>query len=170
MPAYFGLLAIQTGAAIALIWTTFPVFRSMSAHLGQVAQLSPWVDVAAASSALVLHCAYWTRYRHVPIAVPIHNALIGHIVVFIGRASFFFGSAFFSLIFFRHIPEIVSFPSLSQAFFRGAGLIWVLFALFCYSLELDRLGRAIEAPAHPKPKPAPKNQPERSSAEASGGR
>ena len=25
----------------------------------------------------------------------------------------------------------------------AVGLLWVLFALFCYSLELDRLGRAL---------------------------
>lgn len=167
MQAYFGLLAIQTGAAIMLVWTMFPVFRTMSAHLGQVPQLSPWIDVAAASAALVLHCAYWTRYRHVSVAVPFHSALLGHIVVFIGRASFFFGSAFFSLIFFRHVPEIVSFPSLWQAFFRGVGLLWVLFALFCYSLELDRLGRAIEAPP---PQPKPKRQPAANPAEGTTGK
>lgn len=48
------------------------------------------------------------------------------------------------MIFFRHVPELEAFSSFGQATFKGFGVIWVLFALFCYTLGLDRLGKAIE--------------------------
>jgi hypothetical protein len=45
--------------------------------------------------------------------------LVGHLFVFAGRASFFFGGAFFSALFFRHVPELDQLPPLEQ----GAGKV-----------------------------------------------
>ena len=70
--------------------------------------------------------------------------MVGHLFAFVGRASFFFGSAFFSLVYFRHLPERGGLPPLGWGYVNGVAFIAVLFALFCYSLELERLGKALE--------------------------
>lgn len=78
--------------------------------------------------------------------MPFCNAFIGQAVQFVGRASFFFGGALFSAIFFRHLPELDVFTAVEEALIRGFLIMGVLFALFCYSLELDQLGRALDGP------------------------
>ena len=67
--------------------------------------------------------------------------------MFAGRASFFFSGAPFTMILFRHIPELDVFPPLEQSVIKILILMRILFALFCYSLELERLGKAFEEPA-----------------------
>lgn len=141
---YLGLLAVQTAAATFLFWTVFPLFRHIIARLGERQEVSATAEVKTILGTLVLLCAYWARYRWIAVRAPFRNAFIGHIVQFASRASFFFGGALFSAVFFRHLPLLVAFPTMTEALSKGLILICVLFALFCYSLELDRLGKAIE--------------------------
>ncbi|AOO82820.1 hypothetical protein [Bosea vaviloviae] len=151
---YLGLLAVQTAAATVLFWVMFPLFRQMILRIGEPQQVSRLVELEIVLATLILHCAYWARYRWVAVVAPVHSPFLGHLVQFAGRSSFFFGSAVFSVLFFRHLPELAALPSLDQALARGFIVLWVLFALFCYSLELDRLGKAIEE----LPKPEPPSQ------------
>lgn len=141
---YVCALAVQTAAASFLFWVVFPLFRQMIMRLGEPQEISLVVDVEILLGALLLNCAYFARYRWIDVRAPFRSALVGHLVQFASRISFFFGGALFSALFFRHLPELERFPSLQEALPRGALILWVLFALFCYSLELDRLGRAIE--------------------------
>ena len=146
---YVGLLIVQTAAATFLFWVVFPLFRQMIVRLGEPQELSLSVEVKIIFGTLVLHCAYWARYRWIAVWAPFHSAFIGHVVQFASRTSFFFGGALFSALFFRHVPELDAFPTIGQTLTKGLIVMWVLFALFCYSLELDRLGKAIEEA--PKP-------------------
>jgi hypothetical protein len=141
---YFGLLTVQTAAATFMFWVVFPLFQQMIARLGEPQVLSVPVEVMIICGTLALQSAYWARYRWIAVRVPFRSAVIGHLVQFAGRASFFFGGALFSVIFFRHLPELDTFPTIEQAASRGLLVMWMLFALFCYSLELDQLGRAME--------------------------
>ncbi|RDL50612.1 hypothetical protein BLJAPNOD_01733 [Ensifer sp. M14] len=68
--------------------------------------------------------------------------------MFASRASFVFGGALFSVIFFRHVPQLEVLPPLGQGIAKTLGVMAVLFALFCYSLELERLGKVIEEQRH----------------------
>ena len=141
---YVCLLAIQTAAASFLFWVVFPLFRQMILRLGEPQEISLVVDIEILLGALLLNCAYFARYRWIGIRAPFHSPFIGHLVQFASRISFFFGGALFSAVFFRHLPELDRLPSFEEALPKGIMVLWVLFALFCYSLELDRLGRAIE--------------------------
>ena len=116
----------------------------MLARLGERLEVSTSVEAQIILGTLVLHFAYWARYRWIAVWAPLHSAFIGHAVQFAGRTSFFFGGALFSALFFRHVPELTTFPTIAEALTKVLVVIWVLFALFCYSLELDRLGKAIE--------------------------
>jgi hypothetical protein len=141
---YVGLLTVQTAAATFMFWVVFPLFRQMIARLGEPLELSLPVEVMIISSALALNCAYWARYRWITVRAPFHSVFLGHVVQFVSRTNFFFGGALFSAIFFRHLPELDAFPTIDQAVIKGLIVMWVLFALYCYSLELERLGKAIE--------------------------
>lgn len=141
---YVALLVVQTAAATYLFWVVFPLFRQMLLRLGEPQEMGLLVDAKIMAGAFVLHCAYYARYNWIDVWAPFQSAFVGHVVQFAGRTSFVFGGALFSALFFRHLPALDRLPSIEQALPRGLLVIWVLFALFCYSLELDRLGRAFE--------------------------
>ncbi len=140
------LLGIQTAAASVLFWTIFPVFQAVMLRAGQAQQLECSFLILIAAATLVLQISYWTRYWQVPLWAPVRSAFLGHILLFLSRISFFFGSALFSAVFFRHVPQLEILPPLEQSIAKAIGFMAILFALFCYSLELERLGRAVERP------------------------
>ncbi|WP_455270936.1 hypothetical protein [Rhizobium herbae] len=141
---YAVLLAAQTAAAFILFWMVFPIFYSLVTHLGERQGLDFPQQLAIVASAALLHCFYWTRLKWVPVTPPFHSVFVAHLLFFASRVSFFFGGALFSAIFFRHLPELDVFPPLGQAVVKLLYVAGVLFGLFCYSLELERLGKAVE--------------------------
>lgn len=142
--AYAALLAVQTAAASLLFWMVFPIFYSMVSDFGHELELDVFDQIQIVVGAAVLHLAYWTRLAKVRIVAPLRSRFVAHLLFFSSRVSFFFGGAFFSAIFFRHIPELESFPPLGQSIIKVFFVAVLLFGLFCYSLELERLGRAID--------------------------
>jgi hypothetical protein len=68
---------------------------------------------------------------------------LSHIFLFLGRLNFIFGSALFAIVIFRHVPQLGSDTDLLLMLRRGIILIISLFALFCFTLELERLGAAL---------------------------
>lgn len=141
---YTGLLAAQTAAASVLFWMVFPIFHGLVTHLGERQMLDLSDQIAIIASAGLLHGCYWTRLRWIPVTSPFHSVFVAHLLFFASRVSFFFGGALFSAIFFRHLPELDVFPPFAQAFVKILYVAVTLFGLFCYSLELDRLGKVIE--------------------------
>ena len=142
--AYAVLLTAQTAAATFLFWMVFPIFHSIVTHLGERQVLDFSEQIAIVAGAALLHCCYWTRLKWVPVTPPFHSSFVAHLCFFASRISFFFGSALFSIIFFRHLPELDALPTFGQAVVKTLYIAGTLFGLFCYSLELDRLGKAIE--------------------------
>lgn len=141
---YLALLAVQTLAASLLFWLIFPVFREVLLHPG-AAQILPLRFIAPVAGAVILlQACYWNRYLRVAICVPLHSPVVGHLLMFASRASFFFGGALFSAVFFRHVPQLDTLPPAGRGIVMAAGILAVLFALFCHALELERLGRAVE--------------------------
>ena len=143
---YAFLLCTQTAAATFLFWLVFPLFRHMILRLGEPQDIDIVVEFEILAGTVILYTAYWARYRWIAIQAPFQNAFIGHLFQFASRISFFFGGALFSALFFRHLPELSVLPTMSDLARRAIIVLGVLFALFCYSVELDRLGKAIEQP------------------------
>jgi hypothetical protein len=50
----------------------------------------------------------------------------------------------FAVVVFRHLPNLGRGANVLQATARGAIFVGCLFALFCTSLEVERLGQAFE--------------------------
>jgi hypothetical protein len=145
--AYASLLFAQTATACALFWMAFPIFYHLVTHLGERQDLAISDQIVIIFNAAVLHGCYWTRLLWVQVTPPFQNRFVAHLLFFGSRVSFFFGGALFSAVFFRHLPELEFFPPFGQIAIKAIYLAAVLFGLFCYSLELERLGRAVDDPA-----------------------
>lgn len=145
--AYVGLLVLQTVAASSLFWADLPIFLRMVSRPGRPLELETWRLAIVAGGVAVLQCCYWIRLRRVAVHVPFENIFVGHLIVFASRVSFFFGGVLFSMTFFRHLPELEVLPPIGQVLAKGLAILAILFSLFCYALELERLGKAIEGEA-----------------------
>ncbi|WP_157672267.1 hypothetical protein [Chelatococcus sp. GW1] len=94
--------------------------------------------------------AYW--YRLARVEIPRwRNVVLGHIVGFVGRLSFVFGAALFSLFFLRHTPGLTEGALILVP--RIAILLATLFCLYCFTLELERLGNALQSAVSMGPPP-----------------
>ena len=62
--------------------------------------------------------------------------MLGHAIQFLGRLSFVFIGGMFSVVFFTRFEE------LEFSIWKALFLLAVLFSLFCYTLDLDRLAKA----------------------------
>ncbi|MFN3659255.1 MAG: hypothetical protein ACK4UO_18565 [Pseudolabrys sp.] len=144
---YALLLLMQTLAVVVLLAGTLPIYLELLALPGRQLAVMPQSPVLLVAALLLFHCAYWFRLTRVPIVVRRHNLVLSHLVLFIARLSFIFGAAFFGLIAFRHLPSLAEVTDTFMLVMRlGAALI-ILFSLYCYSTELERLGQAIRPPS-----------------------
>jgi hypothetical protein len=92
-----------------------------------------------------MQIAFWYRVLRVPIPLWQPRIFLNHVLLFLGRLSFIFGSALFGIVVFRHLPELDRGIDVLLMAKRGMILIGCLFALFCTSLEVERLGHAFES-------------------------
>ena len=95
--------------------------------------------IGAATAVVLIQGAYWLRSTIVPSLKLRPNIFLSHVALFIGRVSFILGTALFTAIVYYRPPEIQLAPLLQFVVF-----VTVLFSMFCYSLELERLGRTLD--------------------------
>jgi hypothetical protein len=143
MPPYLLLLAAQIIGAIIFFSNVLPSFRQLLLNPGEQLADNPHVDLMTCIAVLLMQVAYW--YRLLRVAIPFQGAhvILSHVFLFLSRLSFIFGAALFAVVFFRHLPELEQSADISLMIRRGILLTGSLFALFCFSLELERLGRAL---------------------------
>lgn len=144
--AYAALMVLQSLAVAYLLWVIFPIFYAVVTHLGERQQVPSSTFIAILIAALVQQASYWARMRWVEVRAPFSSILVSHLFSFAARLAFLFGGVLFSTIFFRHLPEINALPPLGQAVLLGTLVFLVLFGFFCYSVELERLAKTLEAP------------------------
>jgi hypothetical protein len=142
---YWLLLAIQIVGAISLVWQELPKFGQVLDNPGEQLPKNTKADLMVAGVFFVMQIAFWIRVRSVPIPFRRPNMFLNHVFLFLSRLSFIFGSALFSVVIFRHLPKLshdADFLLMAQ---RGAMFVSCLFALFCASLEVERLGQSFES-------------------------
>jgi hypothetical protein len=140
---YLLLFGAQTAGAILLggiALAGYQVARRDPAGYTPVANNVAW----SLAAMLVMQAGYWThrglrlRLRLQPPAF--RNVLIGHVVLFTGRITFVLATSIFGFVFITRHPEL----RLALAGY------WVtllgLFCWFCYTQELQRLGRILVGP------------------------
>jgi hypothetical protein len=142
---YLALLGVQVIGALAFIWKELPSFNQLLETPGEQIPFIPYDDLTSIGILLVMQVAYWYRLRRIPIPFQGPRQIQSHLFLFLGRLSFIFGGALFSVVFFRHLPALDS--DVDVLLMTGHALLLggALFALFCLSLELERLGHALEA-------------------------
>ncbi|HYY30813.1 MAG TPA: hypothetical protein VE860_22945 [Chthoniobacterales bacterium] len=97
---------------------------------------SPKIFVFAALGITVIQVCYWLdlhwfatlRLRYIPV--------LGNVILFLARLNFIFAGATFSAVYLVRFKEVQMSP------LEFALLFAVLFSMFCYTLELERLGGA----------------------------
>lgn len=138
------LFAVQTVAVCAIVRLALPAFVTIADSLGRAVDLPIDQAVGIVAALVVFHLAYWSRLRWAAMPTMPPSPLLNHLFLFMSRLSFVFAAAFFSLVSFRHLPALTSQPEVLAMAARGALLLAVLFSLFCYSLEFERIGKAME--------------------------
>jgi hypothetical protein len=142
---YLLLLAIQILGAITFVWQQLPEFRQVAVNPGKQLPYDLVSDLVTVGVLAAMQISFWCRLLFIPIPVRRPNAILNHVFLFLGRLSFIFGSALFSVVVFRHLPELGRETDILLAARRGVIMVGCLFALFCTSLEVERLGQAFES-------------------------
>ena len=147
--AYGILLLLQTICAALLLFYIHMAFRIVTEKPGELHSLPASILLQVVIAILIGQSCYWTRLGHVPVPDGIYSPVLGHLLAFAGRLSSIFGGALFSIYFLRQLPAI-------QQLSLDSGLLWrcllvfaMLFAIYCYTLELERLGAAWQKQREP---------------------
>lgn len=133
------LVGVQTVGAALILWNGVPIYRQILMDPSRNEQRTDRLVLAVASVVLI-QVAYWLRMRFRLEPPRRGHVVLGHFASFVARLSFIFGSAVFSVVFFARLSELSISP------LRMIVLLAVLFSLFCYTLELERLGKALHGP------------------------
>lgn len=141
---YLVLLVIQLFGAVFFICQQLLEFRQILTNPGVQLPKDAASDLVMVGVFAVMQICFWIRLRYVPIPFRRPNMFLNLMFLFLGRLSFIFGSALFSVVIFRHVPELGPETSIVLPLQRGAIFVACLFALFCTSLEVERLGQAFE--------------------------
>jgi hypothetical protein len=142
---YLLLLAIQIAGALAFICRELPEFKQLLVNPGKQLPRDAVEDLTAIGIFLVMQIAFWCRQWYAPIPFRRSNTFVSLLFLFLGRLSFIFGGTLFSVSIFRHLPEFGRETDVALVVWRGAILIACLFALFCTSRELERLGQSFDS-------------------------
>jgi|ERR1035438_5943387 hypothetical protein len=140
---YLLLFAIQMFGADFIVWEDLPAFRQLVLSPGTQPANTSYDSNIAVAVLFAMQAAYWYRLLRVPIPFRGSSLALGHLFLFLGRLNFIFGSALFSIVLFRHVPELGSGVDILLMARRGVVFVISLFALFCFTLELERLGMAL---------------------------
>ena len=126
-----------------ILWNGVPIHqRLLMGHTAQ--QADPRIFVLGAVAVILIQSAFWIRLRCLPPLQLKRQLVLGHVIQFLGRLSFVFIGGRFGVVFF------VRFEALEFSVWKVLFLLALLFSLFCYTLDLDRLGKGFsEAVAEP---------------------
>jgi predicted ABC-type exoprotein transport system permease subunit len=138
---YLGLLAVQTVCVTILVFELMPLFWRLVDDLGEVQEVSARGEAVACLCVAVFQACYWWRIKNLGVPFATKSQPISHLIVFGGRMSFLFAGTLASLIFFRHMPMLAPSNLTLAGALRLLLFFAVLFSWFCFSLELERLGK-----------------------------
>ena len=142
---YLLLLGAQIFGATIFIWQDLSEFEQLLLYPGEQLPKDIRSDLIILGVCCLMQVAFWCRILYVPIPFHRSNVFLNHLLLFLGRLSFIFGGSLFAVVVFRHLPKMGRDADALLATERGIIFICCLFALFCTSLEVERLGHAFES-------------------------
>ena len=133
---YWILFLGQTIGDGTILSHLIPLFRQLVTS-GIVEKASPRILILAVLGVTLIQICYWLdQYRFATLRLH-YKPLLGHLILFVSRLNFIFAAGVFSAVY------LVRFNELEIALWGFVFLSTVLFSIFCYTLELERLGRAL---------------------------
>ena len=143
--AYTLLLIVQTACALVILFYIHATFRILVEHIGEQQPLPTSILIQVVVAALLGQCCYWLRLYRLPIPKGFRSPPLGHALAFAARLGAIGGGALASIYFLRHLPELTKLADGFTLFWRSGVLLAIVFALYCYTLELERLAAAWQA-------------------------
>jgi hypothetical protein len=123
--------AIEIVGMLLVFWIGIPLFRHMIKFEGGA---SAGDEVALLVGAILILISYWQYLRHDPPFELPRSAFAGHVFLFLNRLIFIFASGIFSFAVYRYSDQ------LDLTALKAVLLMIVLFAIFCFSRHLERIG------------------------------
>jgi hypothetical protein len=136
---YWILFLGQTIGDWTILSHLIPLFRRL-VSTGIVEKTPPKIIVLAVVGVTMIQVCYWLDQHWFATLRQDCHPFLGHLILFLSRLNFIFAGAVFSAVYF------VRFKELDVSFWGLMLLTTVLFSIFCYTLELERLGRAFVEP------------------------
>ena len=140
---YLLLFVAQSVCAAVLISQCPSIYSGLLRNPGNPQHFQGQTMALIALSAVVMQSAYWYRVFNIPLPVENKRVVTGHVILFIGRLLFIVATSLFSVVLYRHMPEIEFARNWSTILSHGVLLLAMLFSLYCYTAELERLGVAL---------------------------
>src|SRR5213075_901753 len=138
------LFATESLGALIILWHGVPIYRRLLMGVTNE-QAGANVFLWASIGVTVIQVSYWIRLQCFPPPRFKRRLILGHAIQFLGRLSFVFIGGMFGVVFFTRFHE------LEFSAWKVSVLLAVLFSMFCYTLELERLGKAFwEAQTEPR--------------------
>lgn len=135
---YLFLLSVQTAGVAMLLANLIPLWRLMALDFANYKPdpRSWW----AFTGMLLIQVAYWVSVRVRPATPRIGSLLAGHMVSFVSRLSFVAVTAAFADMFLKRYESLkeLNYPPL-----RALLVLVMFFSIFCWTLELERLSKAL---------------------------
>ena len=129
------LFATESLGALIILWHGVPIYRRLLMGVTNE-QAGANVFLWASIGVTVIQVSYWIRLQCFPPPRFKRRLILGHAIQFLGRLSFVFIGGMFGVVFFTR------FQQLEFSVWKASVLLAVLFSMFCYALDLDRLGKA----------------------------
>jgi len=131
---YWAYFALESVAALAILWRGVPLYREFLLDEHWTGGELQFVGFSW-TCLVVIHVSHWRGLKHFRhVRVPKMN-FVGQAILFLGRLNFGFVSGVFSAIFYVKYAEI------EIDAIRILSIVGTLFTMFCYSLDLERIGR-----------------------------
>jgi hypothetical protein len=137
--SYWVLLLGQTSGDATILSNLIPLYRQFI-NSGLAEKTPTPILVFVTLGVIMTQVCYWLGQRSFPRLRLGHHPLLGHVILFLSRLNFIFAAALFSAVY------LVRFKELEISFLGFLILSTVLFSIFCYTLELERIGRALVEP------------------------
>lgn len=135
----FSLLAVQTAGVAILLANCIPLYRLMALDFANYRpDLRPWWAIAGM---VVIQVAYWLRVRLDPPLPRRGNIVLGPIVLFAARMIFVSVTAGFTVMFLNRFDAL---RNMNYSPLRALVVLMMFFSIFCWTLELERLGKALQ--------------------------
>jgi hypothetical protein len=129
------LLGVETAAFAVILYFWIPLYRKLMSGPGGDRPGGDLIYVQLAA-VVVMQACYWGRRRLVADGVMhSHGVILGHLLLFASRLAFVVVGSSFGLFIVRAQDTRPSPLGLAVS-------VWMLFAIFCFVLELEQMARA----------------------------